>query len=155
MIKIGLITCGNAVQDLNCASFGCLKALNNKAAYFADYPQDEEIELSGIISCAGCPTLAAPKKILKRIHSLVECKIDVLHFSFCLKHGCPFKNKYEKVIKETYPDLKIIQGSHADSDESIKLFKKNMNEMLAPNVCVPQDMNDHIKNRVKLDSEKS
>ncbi len=150
MIKIGLITCGNATQDLNCASIGCLKALNNKAAYFADYPEDEPIELTGIISCAGCPTLHAPSKILKRVNSLIQFKIDVLHFSFCLVHGCPFKTKYEKIIQQAYPDLKIVHGSHADPEEGVKQFKKNMNEMLAPTVCVPQDMNDHIKKRVKL-----
>ncbi len=153
MVKIGLLVCGNAVNDLNCATFGCLKALNNRAAYFADYPQDDTLVLSGIISCAGCPTLAAPKKILKRVHSLVQCNIDVLHFSFCLKHVCPFVRKYEKVINEVYPDLKIVHGSHADSDESIQLFKRNISEMLAPSVCVPQDMNDHIKKKVKLGPE--
>ncbi|MCP3872555.1 MAG: CGGC domain-containing protein [Desulfobacteraceae bacterium] len=150
MIKIGLINCSNATQDLNCAAIGCLKALNNRAAYFADYPEGEPIELTGIISCAGCPTLSAPRKILKRVKSLIEFDIDVLHFSFCIKHGCPFKNKYEKVIKEKYPDLKIVHGSHADPDDAVDKFKANMNELLAPSVCVPQDMNDHIKKRVKL-----
>ncbi len=150
MIKIGLITCGNATQDLNCASFGCLKSINNRKGYFADYPEDTPIELTGIISCAGCPTLAAPHKILKRVKSLVEFNIDVLHFSFCMKHGCPFKNKYEKIIQERYPELKIVQGSHADPKEAVEKFKQNMNELLAPSVCIPQDMNDHIKKRVKL-----
>ncbi len=150
MIKIGLINCGNATQDLNCAAIGCLKAINNRAAYFADYPEDEALELTGIISCAGCPTLAAPAKILKRVKSLVEYNIDVLHFSFCMKHGCPFKNKYEKIIKAKYPDLKIVHGSHPDPVEAVEAFKANMGELLAPTLCVPQDMNDHIKQRVKL-----
>ncbi|MCF6245731.1 MAG: CGGC domain-containing protein [Desulfobacula sp.] len=150
MIKIGLLTCGNATQDLNCASIGCLKAFNNRGAYFKDYPEDEPIELTGIISCAGCPTLNAPAKILKRVKSLAGYKIDVLHFSFCLKHGCPFKNKYEKIIKEAFPELKIVHGSHADTDESVERFKQNMAELLAPTICIPQDMNDHIKQRVKL-----
>jgi len=149
MIKVGLLNCGNATQDLNCAAIGCLKAINTRDSYFK-YPEDEKIELAGIISCAGCPTIAAPQKILKRVRSLVEFNIDVLHFSFCIIHGCPFKKKYEKVIKAAYPDLKIVHGSHADPEESVAKFKENMTEMLAPTVCIPQDMTDHIKRRVCL-----
>lgn len=149
MTKIGLITCGNATQDLNCASIGCLKAINNRGAYFADYPEDQPLELTGIISCAGCPTLAAPEKILKWVRSLMEFNVDVIHFSFCMKHGCPFLKKYEKVIQKTYPDVKIVHGSHPDPKEAVETFRKNMKELLAPTICVPQDMNDHIKQRVK------
>lgn len=150
MIRIGLINCANATQDLNCASIGCLKALNERLAYFKEYPENEELVLAGILSCAGCPTLNAPEKILKRVKSLVEFNIDVLHFSFCLTHGCPFKKKYEQVIQKTYPELKIVHGSHADPKEAVDKFKTNMGELLAPTVCVPQDMNDHIKKRVLL-----
>ena len=150
MTKIGLITCANATQDLNCASIGCLKAINTRGAYFSAYLEHEALELTGIISCAGCPTLNAPEKILKRVKSLMEFNVDVIHFSFCMKHGCPFIKKYEKVIREVYPDVRIVQGSHADPPEAVEGFKANMKELLAPTQCVPQDMNDHIKKRVKL-----
>ena len=79
----------------------------------------------------------------------MEFDVDVIHFSFCMKHGCPFLKKYEKVIKQTYPDVKIVHGSHPDPKEAVDVFRKNMKELLAPTICVPQDMNDHIKQRVK------
>ncbi|MFZ5631826.1 MAG: hypothetical protein ACOY40_03195 [Bacillota bacterium] len=40
------------------------------------------MDLIGSISCAGCPTVNAPEKILRRVKSIAEFKVDAIHFSF-------------------------------------------------------------------------
>jgi predicted metal-binding protein len=63
---------------------------------FAQYPQDEKLTLVGIINCPGCPTLTGPDKLLHRIKALTEFKVDTIHFTYCMKALCPFKEKYKK-----------------------------------------------------------
>lgn len=108
--KIGIITCSNAVNDLNCCAAPCLRDVNNRAGSFKDY--SENLQLTGIISCPGCPTLAYPEKIMHKIESLVEFDIVAIHFSFCMVSLCPFLNKYLQIIKELHPDIKLIKGTH-------------------------------------------
>ena len=66
MARIAILTCSNCTQDSNCASVVCLGDMRKRRGFFEPYPKDEPLDLIGIINCAGCPTLAAPEKILKR-----------------------------------------------------------------------------------------
>lgn len=151
MARIGIITCSNCALETNCSSVVCLAELRKRKGFFDCYPQEEPVELVGLVHCAGCPTNIGPSKILKRIRSLTEYKIDALHFSYCMTSLCPFLNKYEKVIKEVHPDLKIVQGTHRPVDS--ETFKKAVHEMLCPTVKIPQDMNDLIKGRFEFPKE--
>jgi predicted metal-binding protein len=81
MARIGIITCSNCTQDSSCASVVCLGDLRKRRGFFAQYPQDEPLDLIGIINCAGCPTVAAPEKILKRVRAVAEFKIGGMHFT--------------------------------------------------------------------------
>ncbi|MDD5760231.1 MAG: CGGC domain-containing protein, partial [Desulfobulbaceae bacterium] len=63
MAKIGILTCSNATQDLGCSSASCLADFRKRQGKFAGYPEDEKLILSGIINCAGCPTLTGPDKL--------------------------------------------------------------------------------------------
>ena len=100
MARIGILTCSNCIQETNCAAVVCLGDMRKRRAFFERYKDEEKLDLIGIINCAGCPTIAAPEKILKRVKALAEYRLDALHFSFCVTALCPFLKNYEKVIRQ-------------------------------------------------------
>ena len=147
MARIGILTCSNCTQDANCASVVCLGDMRKRRGLFERYKDEEKLELIGIINCAGCPTLAAPEKILKRARALAEYRLDALHFSYCMTALCPFLKKYEQVIRKSYPDLTIVHGTHTPRDH--KLFRQEIKEILCPTLHSAQDMNNVIKETIK------
>jgi predicted metal-binding protein len=112
MARIGILTCSNATQDLGCSSSSCLSAFRKRKGAFSVYAKDDPIDLIGIISCPGCPTLTGSDKLLQRIKGLTEFRVDVIHFTYCIKALCPFKSKYKKAIEESFPNIKIVVGTH-------------------------------------------
>jgi len=114
MARIGILTCSNATQDLGCSSVSCLADFRKRRGSFAEYPQDEKLTLVGIINCPGCPTLTGSDKLLTRIKSLTEFKVDTIHFTYCMKALCPFRKKYQKALEENFPGLKIVIGTHEE-----------------------------------------
>jgi predicted metal-binding protein len=122
--------------------------MRNRRGLFERYPKDEPLHLIGIINCAGCPTIVAPEKILRRVRALAEYRLDALHFSFCMTALCPFINKYEQIIKEKYPGFEIIQGTHKPLDK--KEFRRGVKELLCHTILQPQTMNDMIKGTLRL-----
>lgn len=114
MARIGILNCSNSTQELGCSSASCLADLRKRRGAFADYPADEPIDLVGIINCPGCPTLAGTDKLLHKIKSLTEFKIDTLHLSYCLKALCPFTVKYVESLQNNFPDLKVVVGTHQE-----------------------------------------
>ena len=117
--------------------------MRKRRGFFEKYQDEEKLELIGIINCAGCPTLAAPEKILKRVKALTEYRLDALHFSYCMTALCPFLKKYEKVIHAEYPELPSSHGTHSPKDK--KTFQSAVKELLCPTVAAIQDMNNLIK----------
>jgi len=112
--KIGIMTCSNATQELGCSSVSCLADFRKRNGSFAEYPEEDKIILSGIINCPGCPTLTGPDKLLGRIRALTEFGVNVIHFSNCVKSLCPFKEKYRLAIEQSYPDIKVVIGTHEE-----------------------------------------
>lgn len=143
MARIGILTCSNCTQETNCAAVVCLGDMRKRRGFFARYRDDQELNLIGIINCAGCPTLAAPEKILKRVSAMAEYRLDALHFSYCMTALCPFLKKYRTVIAAVYPDLKIILGTHTPKDK--EQFRGDVKELLCPTFLAIPDMNDVIK----------
>ena len=143
MARIGIITCSNCARETNCSSVVCLADMRKRKGRFDRYPEKEPLDLVGFVHCTGCPTNVGSGKILRRIRSLADYKIDALHFSYCMTVLCPFLGKYEKEIRKNYPDLEIVHGTHQPVDS--EMFKKAVNEMLCPTLKMPQDMNDLIK----------
>ena len=136
MTKIGILTCSNATQDLGCSSPSCLKSLRERLGAFADYDESENLVLTGIINCPGCPTLTGPDKLLQRIKGLTEFGVDVIHFTYCMKALCPFIGKYKKALEEAFPEIKIVVGTHAVAVEPEqyrekvgKLFRQDRKSM--------------------------
>ena len=113
MAKIGILTCSNATQDLGCSSVSCLSDFRKRKGTFAEYPEDEKLTLTGIISCPGCPTLTGPDKLLERIRALTDFGVDTIHFT-CMKALCPFKEKYKNALEEAFPDIRVVIGTHTE-----------------------------------------
>ncbi|MBW2467574.1 MAG: CGGC domain-containing protein [Deltaproteobacteria bacterium] len=147
MARIGILTCSNCIQEANCAAVVCLGDMRKRRGFFERYKNEEKLDLIGIINCAGCPTLAAPEKIIKRVKALAEYRLDALHFAFCMVALCPFLKKFQAVINDTYPELEIVLGTHIPKDK--KQFRKNVKELLCPTVCEIQDMNNIIRGTLK------
>src|SRR5271169_1314417 len=114
MAKIGILTCSNATLDLGCSSVSCLADLLNRKGTFAEYPKDEKITLAGIINCPGCPTPSGPDKLIGRIRALTDFGVDTIHFSYCVKALCPFKEKYKSALEESFPNIRIVIGTHEE-----------------------------------------
>ena len=151
MPRIGILTCSNCTQDSNCASVVCLADMRKRQGFFEPYPQDEPLDLIGIINCAGCPTLAAPEKILKRVRALAEFRIEALHLSFCMVTLCPFIKPYTALIKREFPGINILMGTHRPADRD--RFVKGVKELLCQTLAAPQTMNDLIKGTLKIPQE--
>jgi predicted metal-binding protein len=114
MAKIGVLTCSNATQDLGCSSVSCLSDFRKRKGTFSGYPENEKLTLIGIINCPGCPTLTGPDKLLERIRALTDLGVDAIHFSYCLKALCPFKEKYKDALAQSFPDIRIVLGTHQE-----------------------------------------
>lgn len=130
MARIGIFTCANATQNLGCSSVSCITDLRKRKGAFAEYPKDEPLDLVGIITCPGCLTFVGPEKLLKRIRALTEFHVDAIHFSYCVKALCPFKARYEESLKEAFPDIKIIIGTHEEHIE-VGEFRERVRRLCA------------------------
>ena len=130
MKKVGLLTCANTTQELDCSSYACLRAINRGTGEFTRYNEDGGAELAGIISCAGCPTLLAPEKVLRKVRSLAVLGVDAIHFSFCMLALCPFKNKYNSLIEKEFPEINVVMGSHDVQPENAQMFMDAVKDML-------------------------
>jgi predicted metal-binding protein len=114
MARIGILTCSNATQDLGCSSVSCLSDLRKRKGAFADYPKEQSLDLVGIINCPGCPTLTGADKLLQRIRALTEIRIDAIHFTYCMKALCPFKEIYKTELEKEFPNIKVVIGTHQE-----------------------------------------
>jgi len=114
MAKIGILTCSNATQDLGCSSVSCLSDFRKRKGTFAEYPEGEKLTLAGIINCPGCPTLTGPDKLIQRIRALTDFGVDTIHFSYCVKALCPFKEKYKEALERAFPKVRIVIGTHEE-----------------------------------------
>ncbi len=151
MARIGIITCGNCTQEANCAAVVCLADLRKRRGFFERYSRDESLDLVGLISCAGCPSIAAPEKILKRVRAIAEFKVNALHFSFCMTAVCPFINKYREVIEKFYPGIDLVLGTHKPVD--LGWFRKGVKELLCQTIMSPQTMAEMIRGTIKIPEE--
>ena len=129
MKKIAIITCSNVKNEVGCPAVGCLAFLNARKGSFARY--NDGLELVGFTTCAGCPTVLAPKKILTKIKPLVElAQAQAIHISTCMVSLCPFVKKYESIIKDKYPDIEIVRGTDELGEEALIRLAKAVKKML-------------------------
>ena len=67
MARIGLPTCSNSTQEIYDAALGCFWNLRKRRGILDRCYNDQKLDRAGIFTCAGCPILAPPEKIRKRI----------------------------------------------------------------------------------------
>ncbi|MDH4027416.1 MAG: CGGC domain-containing protein [Nitrospirota bacterium] len=145
MAKIGILTCSNTTQEMSCSSAPCLRDMRERKGAFACYSKDEPLDLTGIINCAGCPTLAGYDKLLNRVRALAEFDVDAIHLTYCIDVLCPFKAKYVSLLEEHFPDIRIVVGTH-EPKAAPEQFREKVKKVL----CQPrQIMADITKGRVK------
>ena len=150
MAKIGILGCESVNNELNCVMIGCLGNLRSREGSFKDYPEDEPLDLVGIIHCGGCPTAVGSDRIWQKVQALVDYGIDALHLTSCLIQLCPFKDAFLATIQKEYPEIKIVEGTHPFHDE--EAFKTGVRELISQRVVTPQSMNDLVFKRIKLPS---
>jgi len=94
----------------------CLADFRKRKGAFAAYPGETKLTLVGVINCPGCPTLTGEDKLLQRIRGLTAFKVDAIHLAFCVKALCPFAKKYERVLREAFPEVRIVVGTHEEKE---------------------------------------
>ena len=133
--RVAILTCHNTKQDLYCSSYMCLHDLRETKAGFAGYREMGGADLVGIVTCDGCPTLAAPQRILKRVAGVVDLGVDAIHISSCMLCACPYRNKYMALLHEAFPQVKIVPGTHYDEtvepEVGARMFQQIVGPMLA------------------------
>lgn len=113
MTKIGILTCSNTTQELGCSSYLCFQEFNEGTGAFNRYADKvDKTVIAGIINCAGCPTAHAPEKLLGRIKSLTEIGLNSIHLATCVTLLCPFKERYLNMLKNNFPDIEFVEGTH-------------------------------------------
>jgi len=125
-MRIGIITCRNMTDDMGCSSLMCLDESRAGKGEFARYAECGGAQIAGIISCAGCPTVLAPEKILRRVRTLVASGVEAIHFGNCMEKLCPFKKKYESILRTEFPHIQFVHGTHEmgtdDQEEALLHF---------------------------------
>jgi predicted metal-binding protein len=132
-VRLGILTCSAATQESGCSAICCLHDLRKRKGAFSRYNSDESLDLIGIINCAGCPTLAGPEKLLSRVRSLVEFRVEVIHFSYCMDALCPYKLKYRTLIQQKFPNVDVIIGTH-EANVTHEQFRESVKELF----CQPK-----------------
>jgi predicted metal-binding protein len=142
MPDIGILTCSNTTQDVGCSSFGCLKAAYAGEGTFGAYP--DSVRVMGIINCAGCPGLRSHDKILRRVGALAASGVSAVHFAYCMVEGCPFLPKYERAIREAFPELTLVRGSHPAPPAQVEepLLREIGHWLVAPRKSIPEIARD-------------
>ncbi|AKB80826.1 hypothetical protein MSBR3_0248 [Methanosarcina barkeri 3] len=85
--------------------------------------------------------MLAPEKIIKKIKPLVEIsKAEKIHLSSCMAKMCPFVNKYKSAINVAYPDVEVVMGTDAVSDQHIEIMKTMFKKLLTdPNPDISEE----------------
>ena len=104
-MKVGIIRCQEYSNE--CDAFHCLHCIRTKTGEFKGY---DTVELVGIHTCGGCGRNKADK-IVARGLTLKEHGAEVIHLGVCMIYACPFKELYEKELKENVR-LPVIKGTH-------------------------------------------
>jgi predicted metal-binding protein len=78
---------------------------------FKSYPKDREVDLISIASCPGCPTDVAPNSLHKEVKALAKTA-QIIHFSSCIVALCPFKEKLMEPLKNKFPAITFVAGTH-------------------------------------------
>ncbi|MFA6617885.1 MAG: CGGC domain-containing protein [Candidatus Neomarinimicrobiota bacterium] len=105
--KVGIIICHRYHR---CAGGKCFRALREREGAFKRYSKDEELEVVGFTSCAGCPggnIEYSPEEMIKN-------GAEVIHLATGLIVGyppCPRIEQFKKFIEVRYK-IPVVLGTH-------------------------------------------
>ena len=152
MPKVGILGCEATTRDMDCVMIGCFGNMRGRNGMFERYPENDPPELVGIISCGGCPTAIGAERVWQKVKALKDYGIEALHLTSCLVQVCPFTEEFIKAIRSEYPDLQIVEGTHAFHD--VDAFKAGIKELATQRAVPPQKMNDLVFKRIKVHTGK-
>ena len=153
MPKVGILGCEATTRDMDCVMIGCFGNMRGRNGMFERYSEDDPPELVGIISCGGCPTAIGADRIWQKVKALKEYGIEALHLTSCLVQVCPFTEEFITAIRSEYPDLQIVEGTHAFHD--VNAFKAGIKELATQRAVTPQKMNDLVFKRIKIHTDEN
>jgi predicted metal-binding protein len=116
MKKIVILRCLKSEE--NCTGAACLKALNNKKAYFSCYA-DEELELVGFCACNGCETIKfdGTEGMNEKLERILSIRPDTVHIGICCQTRTSDKNKCAYILEMAdffkRHNIKIVWGTHS------------------------------------------
>lgn len=115
-MKVGVIRCMQT-RDY-CASGRDFRTILGHKDAFAGV--DEDIEITGLVDCGGCPG----KKAVLRARLLVAQGADTIAFASCIAKGtplgypCPFaKRMRDLVARDVGDNIRIIDYTHEAAPE--------------------------------------
>ena len=110
MLKVGIIRC-QQTEDMCPGTTDFIVTKEGKCAF----EQTGPVEISGFISCGGCPG----KKAVTRAAMMVQRGAQVIAFASCIKNGnpigfpCPHAEKMiAAVSKKLGAEIKILDWTH-------------------------------------------
>jgi len=126
MKRVGILTCANASLKLSCCSASCKSDFKNRDGMFKSYSRDRDVELVSIASCPGCPTDVAPGSLLREVKALAKT-VQIIHFSSCIVALCPFKENLMEPLKNKFPAIVFIAGTHGTITAGDEFWEKIRN----------------------------
>jgi predicted metal-binding protein len=107
MVKVGIMICD---RNRTCTGNKCFKSIIERDGAFAEYAEDEPIEVVGWMACGGCPG----ERLEYAPTDMKKFGAEVIHLASCYLAGfpiCPYiedqKNYIEKVV-----GLPVKVGTH-------------------------------------------
>lgn len=116
MKKIVVLRCLKAEE--NCTGASCLKAFNNKSAYFSRYA-DQEIELAAFMSCNGCENIKFSSKtgFNEKLERVLRIRPDAVHIGICCQTRTADKRRCKYILKIIdffeQNNIKVVWGTHS------------------------------------------
>ena len=107
MVKVGIMICD---RNRTCTGNKCFKSIIERDGAFAEYAEDEPIEVVGWMACGGCPG----ERLESAPADMKKYGAEVIYLASCYLAGfpiCPYiedqKNYIEKVV-----GLPVKIGTH-------------------------------------------
>lgn len=116
--KIGIIICD---RYRTCAGGKCFRSVRNREGAFSRY-QDQEIEVVGYTTCAGCPG----GNVEYTVDEMMGNGAEVIHLATGLVVGyppCPHIERFHDYIETRY-GLEVVYGTHPIPQKYLNLHAK-------------------------------
>jgi len=107
MVKIGVMICD---RNRKCTGNKCFKAITEREGVFSSYPNDEDIEIVGWMTCGGCPG----ERLEFAPADMKKYGANVIYLASCYLAGypaCPYLEDHKEYIEKVV-GLPVVIGTH-------------------------------------------